>query len=62
MKWFRMDISFDPSDHPKTQLSDQNLPFMVKMSIDKHNVAKRLFDNGSALNLFMRQTFLEMGL
>jgi hypothetical protein len=52
MNWSKMDIF----------MSDQNLPFMVKILISKHNVAKTLIDNGSTLNLIMRHTFMEMGL
>jgi hypothetical protein len=28
MRWFNVDISFGPQDHPDTELCDQNLPFM----------------------------------
>jgi hypothetical protein len=62
MKWSDMDISFGPEDHPKTELSERNLPFMVKLTIRRHKVAKTLIDNGSSLNLIMRKTFIEMGL
>jgi hypothetical protein len=62
MKWSYVDISFGPDDHPDTELPERNLPFVVKLSIGLHNVAKTLIDNGASLNLFMRNTFIEMGL
>jgi hypothetical protein len=62
MRWFDIDISFGPQDHPDTKLSDQNLPFMVKLPIGWHKVAKTLIDNGALLNLIMRKTFIEMSL
>jgi hypothetical protein len=31
MKWSDMDISFMPEDHIETELSERNLPFMVKL-------------------------------
>jgi hypothetical protein len=30
MRWSDVDISFGPEDHPITELSDRNLPFVVK--------------------------------
>jgi hypothetical protein len=33
MKWFDIDISFGPEDYPEIELSNQNLPFMVKLPI-----------------------------
>jgi hypothetical protein len=62
MRWCNVDISFRPQDHPDTELSDRNLPFMVKLSIGCYNVAKTLIDSGASLNLIMRKTFIEMGL
>jgi hypothetical protein len=62
MKWFEVDILFGPEDHPMTELSNRNLPFVVKLSIGWHKVAKTLIDNGASLNLVMRKTFIEMGL
>jgi hypothetical protein len=62
MRWSDIDISFGPQDHPDTELSDQNLPFMVKLSIGWHKVTKMLIDNGASLNLIMRKTFIEMGI
>jgi hypothetical protein len=56
MRWSDVDISFEPQDHPDTKLSDRNLPFMVKLSIGRHKVAKMLIDNGSSLNLIMRKS------
>jgi hypothetical protein len=62
MKWSDMDISFGPEDHPKTELSERNFPFVVKQLIGRYKVAKTLIDNGASLNLIMRKTFIEMGL
>jgi hypothetical protein len=62
MRWSDVDISFEPQDHPGTKLSDQNLPFIVKLSIRWYKVAKMLIDNGASLNLIVRKTFIEMGL
>jgi hypothetical protein len=33
MKWSKVDISFELEDHPMIELSNQNLPFMVKLPI-----------------------------
>jgi hypothetical protein len=60
MKWFDTNISFGPKDHPKTELSNQNLPFVVKPPIGRHKVTKTLVDNRASLNLIMRKTFIEM--
>jgi hypothetical protein len=38
------------------------LPFIIKLPIGRHKVAKTLVDNGASLNLLMRKTFIEMGL
>jgi hypothetical protein len=62
MRWSNVDISFRPQDHPDTELSDQNLPFVIKLPIGWHKVAKTLIDNGASLNLIMRKTFIEMDL
>jgi hypothetical protein len=62
MKWFEVDISFGPDDHPTTELSNRNLPFVSKLPIWWHKVAKTLIDNGPSLNLILRKTFIEMGL
>jgi hypothetical protein len=57
-----IDISFRPEDHPQTELSNRILPFVVKLPIGRHKVAKTLIDNGASLNLIMRRMFIEMGL
>jgi hypothetical protein len=57
-----MDISFGPENHPEIELSKRNLPFVVKLPIERHKVAMTLIDNGASLNLIMRKTFIEMGL
>jgi hypothetical protein len=62
MRWSDVDISFRLEDHPDMELSDRNLPFMVKIPIGRHKVAMPLIDNGASLNLMMRKTFFEMGL
>jgi hypothetical protein len=62
MRWSNVDISFGPKDHPEIELSDTNLPFVVKLPIGQHKVAKTLIDNGALLNLIMRKTLIEMGL
>jgi hypothetical protein len=41
-----IDISFGSEDHPDTELSDRNLPFVVKIPIRRHKVAKILIDIG----------------
>jgi hypothetical protein len=62
MRWSDIDISFGPEDHPITELSDRNLPFVVKIPIGLHKVAKIMIDSGASLNLLMRRTFIDMGL
>jgi hypothetical protein len=62
MKWSEMDITFGPEDHPETKLSKMNLPFVVKLPIGQHKVAKTLINNGASLNLIMRKIFIEMAL
>jgi hypothetical protein len=62
IRWFDVDISFGPEDHPITELSDRNLPFIIKISIGQHRVAKTMIDSGASLNLLMRRAFIEMGL
>jgi hypothetical protein len=62
MRWSDVDISFGPEDHPDTELSERNLPFVIKIPIGRHRVAKTTIDSGVSLNLLMRRTFIEMGL
>jgi hypothetical protein len=62
MKWSETDILFGSEDHPETELSNRNLPFVVKLPIWRHKVAKTLIDNEACLNLIMRKIFIEMGL
>jgi hypothetical protein len=62
MRWSDVDISFGPQNHLDTELSDRNLPFMVKLPIGWHKMAKTLIDNSALLNLIMRKTFIEMSL
>jgi hypothetical protein len=44
------------------ELSDRNLPLVVKIPIGWHKVAKTFIDSGGSLNLMVRKTFIEMGL
>jgi hypothetical protein len=62
MKWSDVDISFGPEDHPKTELSERNLSFVIKLPIGRHKVGKTLIDNGTSLNFIMWKTFIETGL
>jgi hypothetical protein len=62
MMWSDVSISFRPKDHPDTELSKRNLPFVVKIPIGWHKVAKTLIASGASLNLMMRKTFIEMSL
>jgi hypothetical protein len=62
MKWSDDYITFGPKDHPITELSERNLPVIIKILIGRHKVAKTLIDSGASLNLIMRKTFIEMGL
>jgi hypothetical protein len=62
MRWSDVDISFGLEDHPNTELSERNLPFVVKIPIGRHKVAKTMIDSGASLNLLMRRTFIEMGM
>jgi hypothetical protein len=62
MRWSDVDISFRSQDHPDTELSDRNLPFVVKLLIGRHKVIKTLINNGASLNLIMSKTFIKMGL
>jgi hypothetical protein len=62
MRWSDVDISFGPEDHPIMELSERNLPFVVKIPIGRHRVAKTMIDCGASLNLLMRRTFIEMDL
>jgi hypothetical protein len=41
MRWSDVDISFGLEDHPDTELSERNLPFVVKIPIGRHRVAKQ---------------------
>jgi hypothetical protein len=62
MRWSNDYISFGPEDHPDTELSERNLPLIVKILIVRNKVAKTLIDSGASLNLLMRKTFIKMGL
>jgi hypothetical protein len=62
LKLSDVSISFGLEDHTDTELSDRNLPFVVKIPIGRHKVTKTLTGSGASLNLMMRKTFLEMGL
>jgi hypothetical protein len=60
MRWSDDYISFGPKDHPDMELSERNLPLIVKIPIGRHKVTKTLIDSGASLNLMMRKTFIEM--
>jgi hypothetical protein len=62
MKWYDGNIAFGLEDHLDREMSEGNLPFMVKIPIGRHNVVKTLIDSGASLNLMMRKTFIKMGL
>jgi hypothetical protein len=62
MRWSNVGIIFEPEDHPDTELTDRNLPFVVKIPIRRHKMVKTLIDSGALLNLMMWKTFIEMGL
>jgi hypothetical protein len=62
MRWSDDYISFGPEDHPDTELSERNLPLVVKIPIRRHKVAKTLIDSGTSLNLMMWKNFIGMGL
>jgi hypothetical protein len=36
IRWSDIDISFRPEDHPDVELSNRNLPFVVKIPIGYH--------------------------
>jgi hypothetical protein len=46
-RWSDAGISFRLEDHPNTELSDRNLPFIIKIPIRCHKVAKTLIDSGA---------------
>jgi hypothetical protein len=62
MKLSNTDILFGPEDPPKIEPSNRNMPFVVKLLIERHKVAETLIDNGASLNLIMKKSFIEMGL
>jgi hypothetical protein len=62
MRWSDNYITFGLEDHPITELSERNLPLVVKILIGRHKVAKTLIDSGASLNLIMRKIFIKMGL
>jgi hypothetical protein len=62
MKWSKTNISFGFKDHPEIEPYNQNLPFVVKVPIRCHKVAKTLRHNEASLNVIMRKTFVEMDL
>jgi hypothetical protein len=61
MRWPDVDISFELEDHLDAEMLDRNLPFIVKIPIGRHKVAKTLIDSEASLNLMMRKTFIEIG-
>jgi hypothetical protein len=55
MRWSDDYITFKPEDHPITELSERDLPLIVKIPIGRHKVAKILIDSGASLNLIMER-------
>jgi hypothetical protein len=51
MRWSDDYITFGPEDHPITELSERNLPLVIKIPIGRHKVAKTLIHSGASLNL-----------
>jgi hypothetical protein len=45
-RWSDDYISFGPEGHPDMELSERNLPFIIKIPIRRHKVAKILIDSG----------------
>jgi hypothetical protein len=62
MRWSDDYISFGPEDHPDTELSERNLPLIIKILIGRYKVVKTLIDSGASLNLMMRKILIKMGL
>jgi hypothetical protein len=62
MRWSDDYISFGPEDRPNMELSERNLPLIIKILIGRHKVATTLIDSGASLNLMMSKTIIEMGL
>jgi hypothetical protein len=62
MRWSDDYITFRSEDHPITELSERNLPLIIKIPIGWYKVTKTLIDSGAPLNLIMRKTFIEIGL
>jgi hypothetical protein len=47
MRWFDDYITFRAEDHPVTELLERNLLLIVKISIERHKVAKTLINSGA---------------
>jgi hypothetical protein len=62
MRWSDERITFGQEDHPITELSQRNLPLVVKIPIRQHKEAKTLIDSEASLNLIMRKTFIKWAL
>jgi hypothetical protein len=54
MRWSDDNILFGPEHHPDMELSERNLPLVVKIPIGQHKVANTLIDSVTSLNLMMR--------
>jgi hypothetical protein len=50
MRWSDEHITLGPEDHPVTELSERNLPLIIKILIGRHKVAKTLIDSRASLN------------
>jgi hypothetical protein len=62
MRWSNDYISFGPEDCPDMELSERNLPLVIKILIGRHKVVTTLIDSEASLNLMMSKTIIEMGL
>jgi hypothetical protein len=62
IRWSDVDISYGLEDNRDAELSDRNLPFIIKILIGCHKVDKTLIDSGALLILMVRKTFIKMGL
>jgi hypothetical protein len=51
MRWSDDYISFGLEDHIDMELSERNLPLVVKILIGRHKVAKTLIDSGTFLGM-----------
>jgi hypothetical protein len=62
MRWSDDYISFGPEDHLDIEISERNLPLVVKIPIGRHKMVKTLIDSGASLNLMIKKILIKMGL